>query len=229
MTADPRKVANAAVIRHLTYDEVFELSTFGAKVVYPPTVCPLLSANIPMLVKNTFNPAAEGTLIDAEREQPAPSGSGVKGVSSIDEVVLLTLQGVGMTGVQKRLFTALAQARAGVILISQASSGQSVTVALAPKDLTQAQNCIADEFAVEMRRGALSISADLHMSIIALVGENICRRSGVSGQLFGTLGKNGIRVSAIAQSASAMNISAAVAGADLNRAVNLIHAAFFEN
>ncbi|MDR1405733.1 MAG: aspartate kinase, partial [Prevotellaceae bacterium] len=147
MTADPRKVEKAYPVKHLSYPEVFELSNFGAKVIYPPTVHPLLSANIAMRIKNTFNPAAEGTLVDACPD--ALPHQSVKGISSIDNIALLTLHGVGMTGVpgiSKRLFGALAEAQVNVVLISQASSEQSITFAIVPEHVAQARQSIEKAF-----------------------------------------------------------------------------------
>ncbi|MDR1896606.1 MAG: bifunctional aspartate kinase/homoserine dehydrogenase I [Prevotellaceae bacterium] len=227
LSADPRKVEKSYPIAHMTYAEVFELSNFGAKVVYPPTVHPLLSANIPLLIKNTFNPAAEGTLVDANSEQ---SGQIIKGISSIDQIVLLTLHGVGMAGVSgtsKRLFGALAKAKANVILISQASSEQSITFAIAPKDESAAQKYIKEEFVMEMQGGTILLKVEKDMSVIAIVGENMRRMPGIAGKLFGALGKNGVNVIAIAQGSSELNISVVIHQDDLRKSINLIHEAFF--
>ncbi len=228
MTADPRKVEKAYPIKHLSYSEVFELSNFGAKVVYPPTVHPLLSANIPMVIKNTFNPQAEGTLVNATVDTPTEQA--IKGISSIDDITLLTLQGVGMTGVSgisRRLFGALADAEVSVILISQASSEQSITFAIVPADTLQAKQAIEGEFDFEMQRGTIGLKIEEEMSVIAIVGENMKRMPGISGKLFNALGKNGVNVVAIAQGSSELNISTVVRKLNLRKALNVIHEAFF--
>jgi aspartokinase/homoserine dehydrogenase 1 len=228
MTADPRKVEKACPIKHLSYLEVFELSNFGAKVVYPPTVHPLLPAGISMWVKNTFNPAAEGTLVNACTDN-APHQP-VKGISSIDDIALLTLYGVGMAGtlgISKRLFGALAEAKANVILISQASSEQSITFAIAPEHVAPAQQAIERAFEREINHQTIGLKIESGMSIIAIVGENMKRMPGISGKLFHALGKNGVNVVAIAQGSSELNISTVVRKEDLHKALNVIHGAFF--
>ncbi|MDR2938138.1 MAG: bifunctional aspartate kinase/homoserine dehydrogenase I, partial [Prevotellaceae bacterium] len=246
MTADPRKVEKAYAIKHLSYSEVFELSNFGAKVVYPPTVHPLLAAKIPMLIKNTFNPQCEGTLVDAQSaicsQQSAADKSTlpiadcslptsfIKGISSIDDITLLTLQGVGMagiSGISKRLFGALAEAEVSVILISQASSEQSITFAIVPADVLQAKAAIEEEFSFEMESSTIGLKIEDEMSIIAIVGENMKRMPGISGKLFNALGKNGVNVVTIAQGSSELNISAVVQKLNLRKALNVIHEAFF--
>ncbi|MDR1022105.1 MAG: bifunctional aspartate kinase/homoserine dehydrogenase I [Prevotellaceae bacterium] len=228
MTADPRKVEKAYPIKRLSYSEVFELSNFGAKVIYPPTVHPLLADNIAMLIKNTFNPAADGTLVTAHADT---SGSqAIKGISSIDDIALLTLHGVGMTGVSgisRRLFGALAEAKVSVILISQASSEQSITFAIAPEHVEQAGQAIESEFEVEIRHQTIGLKIETEMSIIAIVGENMKRMPGISGKLFNALGKNGVNVVAIAQGSSELNISTVVHRLNLRKALNVIHEAFF--
>ncbi len=229
MTADPRKVEKAYPIKHLSYSEVFELSNFGAKVVYPPTVHPLLAANIPMVIKNTFNPQAEGTLVNATIDAPAIEQA-IKGISSIDDITLLTLQGVGMagiSGISKRLFGALAEAEVSVILISQASSEQSITFAIVPGDVARAKAAIDGEFDFEMKRETIGLKIEEGMSVIAIVGENMKRMPGISGKLFNALGKNGVNVVAIAQGSSELNISTVVHKLNLRKALNVIHEAFF--
>ena len=180
MTADPRKVEKAYPIKRLSYSEVFELSNFGARVIYPPTVHPLLSANISMWIKNTFNPAAEGTLVNAGAD--TASNQSVKGISSIDDIALLTLHGVGMTGIlgiSKRLFGALAEAKANVVLISQASSEQSITFAIMPEHVAQARQAIERAFETEIRHQTIGLKIENDMSVIAIVGENMKRMPGV--------------------------------------------------
>ncbi|MDR2813176.1 MAG: bifunctional aspartate kinase/homoserine dehydrogenase I [Prevotellaceae bacterium] len=228
MTADPRKVEKAYTIKRLSYSEVFELSNFGAKVIYPPTVHPLLSADIAMLIKNTFNPAADGTLVDAHAD--TSTDQAIKGISSIDDIALLTLHGVGMTGVSgtsKRLFSALAEAKVNVILISQASSEQSITFAIAPEHVEPARQTIEREFEAEIRHKTIGLRVEDKMSIIAIVGENMKRMPGISGKLFNALGKNGVNVVAIAQGSSELNISTVVHKLNLRKALNVIHEAFF--
>lgn len=227
LTADPRRVDKAYPIKHMSYSEVFELSHFGAKVVYPPTVHPVLAANIPMLIKNTFNPEAEGTLVDGKEDN---SRQIIKGISSIDDVALLTLQGVGMmgvSGISKRLFSALASAEVSVILISQASSEQSITFAITPNSLQVARLYISEEFDEEMTAGTIGLKIEEEVSIIAIVGENMRCMPGISGRLYNTLGKNGINVVAIAQGSSELNISSVIRSTDLKKALNVIHEAFF--
>ncbi|MDR0415485.1 MAG: bifunctional aspartate kinase/homoserine dehydrogenase I [Prevotellaceae bacterium] len=228
MTADPRKVEKAYPIKHLSYSEVFELSNFGAKVVYPPTVHPLLADNIAMQIKNTFNPTADGTLVDAHAD--TSGNQAIKGISSIDDIALLTLHGVGMTGISgisRRLFGALAEAKVNVILISQASSEQSITFAIMPEHVEQAMQTIEGEFEAEMHRQTIGLKIENEMSIIAIVGENMRRMPGISGKLFNALGKNGVNVVAIAQGSSELNISTVVHRLNLRKALNVIHEAFF--
>ncbi|MDR0687960.1 MAG: bifunctional aspartate kinase/homoserine dehydrogenase I, partial [Prevotellaceae bacterium] len=228
MTADPRKVEKAYTIKHLSYSEVFELSNFGAKVVYPPTVHPLLSAGIGMWIKNTFNPTAEGTLVNATAD--TTTSQAIKGISSIDDIALLTLHGVGMTGIlgiSKRLFSALAEAKVNVILISQASSEQSITFAIVPEHVEQARQAIVREFEAEMSHQTIGLKIEEEMSIVAVVGENMRRMPGISGKLFNALGKNGVNVVAIAQGSSELNISTVVHKLNLRKALNVAHEAFF--
>ncbi|MDR1226301.1 MAG: bifunctional aspartate kinase/homoserine dehydrogenase I [Prevotellaceae bacterium] len=228
LTADPRKVEKAYPIKHMSYLEVFELSHFGAKVIYPPTVHPVLAAKIPMWVKNTFNPSAAGTLVDAEVDMT--SKQPVKGISSVDDIALLTLQGVGLTGVSgisKRLFGALGEGKVSVVLISQASSEQSITFAIIPQSVSAARQLINEEFSAEMELGTIELKVEESASIIAIVGENMKRMPGISGKLFNALGKNGINVVAIAQGSSELNISTVIKKVDLRKALNVIHEAFF--
>ncbi|GHT67781.1 bifunctional aspartate kinase/homoserine dehydrogenase I [Bacteroidia bacterium] len=227
MTADPHKVEKAYTIPQMTYAEVFELSNFGAKVVYPPTIYPLFSKKIPMYIKNTFSPEAQGTLVNNDK---SASGQSIKGISSIDNIVLLTLHGVGMTGVtgiSKRLFTALADTQINVILISQASSEQSITFAITPDDENAAQLAINAAFRDEIQHGTINLQIEHGLSIIAIVGENMRRMPGTSAKLFNALGKNGVNIIAIAQGSSELNISTVIQQTDLRKAINLIHEAFF--
>ncbi|GHT17198.1 bifunctional aspartate kinase/homoserine dehydrogenase I [Bacteroidia bacterium] len=227
MTADPRKVEKAYTIEQMSYAEVFELSNFGAKVIYPPTIYPLFSSKIPMLIKNTFHPDAKGTLVNNEKPASAQS---IKGISSIDNIVLLTLHGVGLTGVtgiSKRLFGALADAQVNVILISQASSEQSISFAVAPEDATTAQLAVNQSFKDDIEQGTINLKTENELSIIAVVGENMRQMPGTSAKLFNALGKNGVNIIAIAQGSSELNISTVIQQTDLRKAINLIHESFF--
>ena len=226
LTTDPRKVKKAYPIEHLSYLEVFELAIFGAKVLYPPAVKPLYDAKIPMKIKNTLNPGATGTLITNEPSEIP----GIKGISSIDGVLLLTLSGIGITsakGVLKRLFTALAEADVSVILISQVSSEQSISFAISPNELKRAQKAVNSNFKEEIKGKAIALKIEDNMSAIAVVGENMRDLPGVSGKFFGSLGKNGINVVAIAQGSSELNITAVVKKKDLRKALNVVHEMFF--
>ena len=226
LTADPRKVRQAYTIEHLSFSEVFELAIFGAKVLYPPAVKPLFDAKIEMQIKNTLNPAAAGTRVTAKPCETA----GIKGISSIDDIFLLTLHGIGITstaGILKRLFTALADADVSVILISQVSSEQSITFAIAPDDHAKAEYAIAENFKLEMAQDAVVLNVETNMSAIAVIGENMRSVPGVAGKFLGSLGKNGINVAAIAQGSSELNISAVVKKSDLHKALNVAHEIFF--
>ncbi|MCL1990985.1 MAG: bifunctional aspartate kinase/homoserine dehydrogenase I [Defluviitaleaceae bacterium] len=226
LTADPRKVKKAYPIEHLSFAEVFELACFGANVLYPPAVKPLYDAGIEMFIKNTLNEKAAGTRITAEN---CPS-AGIKGISSIDDVLLLTLHGVGVAstaGILKRLFTALADADVSVILISQVSSEQSITFAIAPDDQEEAERAITENFKFEMMQETVVLKVETEMSAIAVIGENMRAVPGVAGRFFGSLGKNGINVVSIAQGSSELNISAVVKKSDLRKALNVVHEIFF--
>ena len=231
MSADPRLVPSAVALPHLSYDELMELSHFGAKVIHPPSVHPIRKRSIPLVVRNTFRPDAPGTRITA-----APSSRSaarpVCGVSSISPIALLRLEGdgmVGVPGVAQRLFGALARQRVNVILISQASSEHSVCFAILPQLVEVASRGITEEFALERRAGLvdeLIVEADL--AVIAVVGVAMRERPGIAGRLFGVLGDHGINVRAIAQGSSELNVSLVVKRSDEIAAVNAIHAALFE-
>ena len=226
LTADPRKVKQAYPIEQLSFSEVFELATFGAKVLYSPAVKPLYDAGIEMQIKNTLNPSAPGTRVTAV----ACATAGIKGISSIDDVLLLTLHGIGVSstaGILKRLFTALADAFVSVVLISQVSSEQSITFAIAPEDCEKAEHAIKENFKFEMEQDAIVLKIETEMSAIAVIGENMKSVPGVAGRFFGSLGKNGINVVAIAQGSSELNISAVVKKSDLHKALNVVHEVFF--
>jgi aspartokinase/homoserine dehydrogenase 1 len=229
MTADPRVISKAYTIPALSYSEAMELSHFGAKVIYPPTILPIYQKSIPLLIKNTLNPEGEGTLIsnkpDNGKERP------IKGISSISGIALITVQGIGMvgvTGISMRLFTALAKEEINVILISQASSENSISIAIEEQSSEKAEIAIRNEFEREISKDQINkIEIETKLSIVAIVGENMKHTTGISGKLFNTLGKNGINVVAIAQGASELNISWVVKNTDLRKSLNVVHESFF--
>lgn len=228
MTADPRLVKKAFPLSFMTYEEAMELSHFGAKVIFPPTMQPAMNRNIPIRIKNTFNPEFAGTLIAKK------NGNGhfpFKGISSIDEISALRVHGsgmIGMTGIAKRIFTALASANLNVVLITQASSQHSICMALSPKQAATAKSLIEEELKFEIRDKQVSgVDIENDLSIIAVVGENMRKTPGISGKIFQTLGKNGVNVSAIAQGSSDLNISAIIPKSDKVKALNALHDAFF--
>jgi aspartokinase/homoserine dehydrogenase 1 len=229
MTADPKKVEKAYTIESLTYPEAMELSHFGAKVIYTPTLRPVYKANIPLSVRNTFNPESKGTIINHKSDDTSPSP--IKGISSIDHIDLITLQGpamVGVTGTSSRLFGALARNNVNIILITQASSEYSITFAVNPSDLSAANNAITDEFRHEIEQNnELKINIEKNLSIIAIVGERMKNTPGISATLFRSLGRNGINVIATAQGSSELNISVVIRSESLRKALNAIHDGFF--
>ena len=229
MTADPRLVAAARPIAHLSYEEAMELSHFGAKVLYPPTIQPVMRRGIPLWIKNTFAPTDYGTLVEVEA--PA-SAAVVRGISSIANLALLTLEGSGMVGIpgfSKRLFAALARERINVILITQSSSEHSICVGVGAADLAVAQTTVNEEFAAEIAAGRIEpLRPEPELAIVALVGDNMKDHPGISGRLFGVLGQNGVNIRAIAQGASERNISTVIRAEDVPKAVNALHEAFFE-
>ncbi|MCB0397031.1 MAG: bifunctional aspartate kinase/homoserine dehydrogenase I [Flavobacteriales bacterium] len=228
MTADPRKVAKAFPVPRLSYEETMELSHFGAKVVYPPSIQPVMDLGIPFRILNTFNPDVPGTLVSKETSS---TEVGIKGISSIDDVSLLTLHGsgmIGVAGVSMRLFGALARHKVSVIMISQASSEHSINFAVRPSDTATACEAIEEEFRNEMTLGHIeAVRVEEGMSIVAVVGENMRRIPGVAGKLFSSLGRNGINIHAIAQGSFELNISLAVGKRDISKALNVIHEGFF--
>lgn len=229
MTADPRKVDKAYAIDNLTYSEAIELSHFGAKVIYTPTLRPVYRKKIPVHVRNTFDPSKKGTLIS---DRPGDNGlSPIKGISSIDHIDLVTLQGtamVGVSGTSMRLFGALARQNINVILITQASSEYSITFALNPPDTLKAVASINAEFEKEIIYSKeLSILVEKDLSIIAIVGEKMKNTPGISATLFKSLGRNGINVIATAQGSSELNISVVIRNESLIKALNVIHDGFF--
>lgn len=229
MTADPRKVSKAYAIEHMTYAEAIELSHFGAKVIYTPTIQPVYQKNIPILIKNTFNLEAKGTLIS--NNHYTTGSSPIKGISSIDDVNLITVSGpgmVGVTGTSMRLFGALAAANTNIILITQASSEFSITFAIRPEDAERAMMSINKAFEVEiLHNKVINVDIERELSIIAIVGERMKNMPGISASLFRSLGRNGISVIATAQGSSELNISVAIKRDSLRRALNAIHEGFF--
>jgi bifunctional aspartokinase / homoserine dehydrogenase 1 len=230
MTADPRLVQNAKVIPCISYQEAMELSHFGAKVIYPPTVQPVMKKNIPVWIKNTFAPADEGTVILNEAQQHSP---GIRGISSISGIALISLEGSGMVGIpgfSKRLFEALANEGINVILITQSSSEHSICVGIDAINAEKAKKAVDHAFAVEIATGKVEpLITETNLAILALVGDNMKSHTGTSGKLFATLGRNGVNIRAIAQGSSERNISAVIAAADVRKAINVLHESFFES
>ena len=227
MTADPRVISSAYVINELSYVEAMELCNFGAKVVYPPTIYPVCHKNIPILIKNTFNPDAPGTII----KQQVSDVKAIKGISSINDTSLITVTGLGMVGVigvNYRIFKALAQNGISVFMVSQASSENSTSIGVRNEDAPLACEVLNQEFAKEIEMGEISpVTAEKDLATIAIVGENMKHTPGIAGKLFGTLGRNGISVIACAQGASETNISFVVEAKSLRKSLNVIHDSFF--
>jgi len=229
MTADPRLTANARIIPHISYQEAMELSHFGAKVIYPPTIQPVMGKGIPVWIKNTFAPQDEGTLIEASVKR---NGNIVRGISSINNIALISLEGSGMIGIpgfSKRLFEALSNERINVILITQSSSEHSICVAVDVAAASRAKAVVDAAFANEItlqKVEPLQIETDL--SIVALVGENMKSHPGISGRMFSAMGRNGVNIRAIAQGSSEKNISAVISTKDVRKAINVLHEEFFE-
>ncbi|MDA3616100.1 bifunctional aspartate kinase/homoserine dehydrogenase I [Polluticaenibacter yanchengensis] len=229
MTADPRVVTNAKPIAYLTYKEAMELSHFGAKVIYPPTIQPVMDLEIPTAIKNTFKPEDAGTLLLSDYSNGSDR---IKGISSINKVAILTLEGSGMVGIpgfSKLLFEALANDHINVILITQSSSEHSITVAINEHDSLRAKVAIDSVFDNYIEKGIIyPVEIESDMAIIAVVGDKMKSMPGTSGLMFSTLGKNGINIRAIAQGSSERNISAVISNADIKKAVNVLHEVFFE-
>ena len=229
MTADPRVISTAYTINELSYVEATELCNFGAKVVYPPTIYPVCHKNIPILIKNTFNPEGTGTVIKQEVSDPRTKA--IKGISSINDTSLITVQGLGMVGVigvNYRIFKALAKNGISVFLVSQASSENSTSIGVRNADADLACEVLNEEFVKEIEMGEISpIQAEKNLATVAIVGENMKHTPGIAGKLFGTLGRNGINVIACAQGASETNISFVVDSKSLRKSLNVIHDSFF--
>ena len=230
-TSNPKIVKNSKPIKKLSYLEAIELSHFGAKVLYPPTVLPVLSKHIPLLIKNTLAPEDQGTLIThvVENRNPNP----IKGISNINSVALLTLQGNGMVGIpgfSKRLFETLAREKINVIIATQASSEHSICIGITDKESTLAKYVIDKEFENEISLFKIDpLVVETNLSIIAIVGDQMKSHQGISGKMFSTLGRNNINIRAIAQGASERNISAIIAESDVEKALNCLHERFFES
>jgi aspartokinase/homoserine dehydrogenase 1 len=228
MTADPRQVKQAFSLPSITYEEAMELSHFGAKVIFPATMRPAMSAGIPIIVKNTFNPAFQGTLISNKNIDQT---NRIKGISSLDNIALLNIEGSGMlgvAGVSGRLFTALSKGKINVILISQASSEHSICIAVHEKDSLNAKEIIEEEFHYEIRNKQIDeVSVKQSLSIVAIVGENMKHLPGTASKMFAALGKNGVNIIAIAQGSSEKNISAVIETKDRTKALNSLHETFF--
>ena len=229
-TANPKIVKQAQPIETISYQEAMELSHFGAKVLYPPTIQPVLKLNIPIVIKNTFEPEAAGTYISSEKND---NKNPIKGISHIDNIALLTLEGPGMIGVSgssKRLFEVLSNENINVIFITQASSEHSICIGILNEDAKNAQIAIDRAFEIEISQNKIEPSfVEENLCIVALVGENMKSHQGLSGKMFSTLGKNNVNIRAIAQGASERNISAVINKRDVKKALNTLHECFFED
>jgi aspartokinase/homoserine dehydrogenase 1 len=229
MTADPRLVSNAKIIGQISYQEAMELSHFGAKVIYPPTIQPLMNKGIPVWIKNTFRPSDAGTCIHNVIRQ---DGNTIRGISSINNLALISLEGSGMVGIpgfSKRLFEALSNEKINVILITQSSSEHSICVGIEEINADRAKEVIDSTFAYEVDNKKVEpLVVEKSLAIVALVGDNMRNHPGISGKMFGALGRNGVNVRAIAQGSSERNISAVIALGDVKKAINVLHEEFFE-
>ncbi len=228
-SANPKLVKQAKPIKNISYQEAMELSHFGAKVLYPPTIVPVLSKNIPIYIKNTMAAGEDGTRIG---NQTNDTSNLIKGISHISDIALLTLEGAGMvgiSGISKRLFDVLSQQQVNIIMITQASSEHSICIGLMETDALRAKNAIETEFAYEKTLNRIDpVVVETSLSIIAVVGESMKSHQGISGKMFSTLGKNNVNIRAIAQGASEKNISAVIAKKDVKKALNSLHEVFFD-
>ncbi|MBU0695126.1 MAG: bifunctional aspartate kinase/homoserine dehydrogenase I [Bacteroidetes bacterium] len=228
MTADPRRVKKAFSMEELSYTEAMELSFFGAKVIYPPTMIPAFLKKIPIVIKNTFDPEFAGTFIKHDLK---PSNTIIRGISSVDRISIINIEGSGMVGkagFSGRLFSLLSREQVNVILITQSSSEHSITFAVNPDEVLKAKILIEQEFELELHAGKLEpVKIETNLSILAIVGENMKKTPGISGKLFNALGRNGVNVVAIAQGSSEYNISVIIYNEDLSKALNAVHDAFF--
>ena len=229
MTADPRLTSNARIIPNISYQEAMELSHFGAKVIYPPTIQPVMSKGIPVWIKNTFAPDDKGTVIEAVAKG---KGDIVRGISSINKIALISLEGSGMIGIpgfSKRLFEALSSEKINVILITQSSSEHSICVGIDSGSVAKAKHAVDGAFTNEIALQKVEpLIIESSLSIVALVGESMKNHTGISGRMFSALGRNGVNVRAIAQGSSEKNISAVIATQDVRKAINVLHEEFFE-
>ncbi len=228
-TANPKMVKQAKAIPHISYEEAMELSHFGAKVLYPPTIQPVLSKGISIVIKNTFRPEETGTLITKSKSE---KGKTVRGISHIGNIALLSLEGpgmVGIPGISKRFFEVLSQADISVVLITQASSEHSICVGISANDVEKAITIVNDAFEYEIERGRIKkVIPEKDLAIVALVGDNMKSHQGLSGKMFSTLGKNNVNIRVIAQGASERNISCIIDEKDVKKALNALHEEFFE-
>lgn len=228
-TANPKMVKQAKAIPHISYEEAMELSHFGAKVLYPPTIQPVLSKGISIVIKNTFDPNADGTLITKSKND---KGKTVRGISHIGNIALISLEGpgmVGIPGISKRFFEVLSQADISVVLITQASSEHSICVGISADDVTNAVQIVNEAFEYEIERGRIKkVIPEKDLAIVALVGDNMKSHQGLSGKMFSTLGKNNVNIRVIAQGASERNISCIITEKDVKKALNALHEEFFE-
>ena len=229
MTADPKIINSAYVIDELSFTEAIELSNFGAKVIYPPTIFPVYHKNIPIYIRNTFSPESKGTLI--KDIKPTRDGKIIKGISSINDTALITITGLGMVGVigvNKRIFSALADNGISVFIVSQASSENSTSVGVRAQDAKLSQKVLNKEFAYEIGMGSINeVIVEYDLATIAIVGQNMKHVPGIAGKFFGALGRNGISIVSLAQGAGETNISCVISKSDLKKALNVIHDSFF--
>lgn len=230
LSTDPRLVKQAKPLKEVSYEEAMELSHFGAKVIYPPTIIPAKEKQIPIWIKNTFAPEKHGTKIHGG-EMSSPSS--IKGISSIKDVSLVSVIGSGMVGIpgfSQRMFTALSSASVNAIMITQASSEHSITVAITAKDQNTALESLAYEFRNEIHEGGIEeIRIDEKMAIVSVVGNNMRKQVGLSGRIFSALGKNGINIISLAQGSTERNVSTVIEAGDLKKAINVLHETFFED
>ena len=228
-TANPKMVKQAKPIAHISYEEAMELSHFGAKVLYPPTIQPVLAKGIAIRIKNTFSPEEHGTLITKSKNE---KGKTVRGISHIGNIALLSLEGpgmVGIPGISKQFFEVLSQANISVVLITQASSEHSICIGISVDDVAVAVAAVNEAFAYQIERGRINkVVPETSLAIVALVGDNMKNHQGLSGKMFSTLGKNNVNIRVIAQGASERNISCVIEEKDVKKALNALHEEFFE-
>lgn len=228
-TSDPRKVKNASPLAKVSYKEALELSNFGAKVIYAPTIQPVLEKNIPMVILNTFRPEDKGTLVTAETDNNKP----IKAFSTMDDIAMITFSGtglVGTTGIAGRLFNTLSRNNVNIIIICQASSEMSISLVIDAKDAVKAATAINEEFDMEIRKGTINkTEAQMQYSILAIVGEGMKNAAGLTGKAFTALGDAGINIHAIAQGSTEINVSIVVKTEDTVKALNVLHDSFFGN